>query len=363
MNIYVSTTGSDTSGDGSQSNPYRHIQKALDESSDGDVILIMPGTYETEDSISFPSYNNLIIKPSTNKLGDVVITISDSNNLSSGGGGYYLIHGGISNPNPDRKIFKIVFKVLNSSRKVWIYFAGTYSQEFFTECVFIKGNNVTAECAGMKHDGYNGGNHTFRAYKCSFIDLDYGIVHGAYHYSTYDIQDCIFKGCTYGVSIRDGDSWTAENNNCFYDNIHNLYNYDTSTDIDIDSSDITSNPRLYNDYKIMASSPCVDQGITISGYVESYKGNAPDIGAWEADLATISGQVTLNGSPVQGAIIRVFDQTLEEYIAKTTSNASGNYSITVIPNHKYHVFVEYTDSSTGEKFNALSKWNIDPIAL
>ncbi len=46
--IYVDTTGSDTTGDGSSGNPYATIQKGVDEASDGDTINIADGTY-TED--------------------------------------------------------------------------------------------------------------------------------------------------------------------------------------------------------------------------------------------------------------------------------------------------------------------------
>jgi hypothetical protein len=44
-NIYVSTTGNDTTGNGSQSTPYATIQKAHDVSVAGDVIIIRGGTY------------------------------------------------------------------------------------------------------------------------------------------------------------------------------------------------------------------------------------------------------------------------------------------------------------------------------
>jgi len=43
--LYVSTTGDDTNGNGSQVAPYSTIQKAVDSASNGDAILVLPGTY------------------------------------------------------------------------------------------------------------------------------------------------------------------------------------------------------------------------------------------------------------------------------------------------------------------------------
>lgn len=43
--LYVSTTGSDTTGDGSAASPWATIQKALDNAEDGDLILVGEGTY------------------------------------------------------------------------------------------------------------------------------------------------------------------------------------------------------------------------------------------------------------------------------------------------------------------------------
>ncbi len=42
---YVSTTGSDSTGDGTEANPFATIQTAIDSSSDGDTVLVAAGTY------------------------------------------------------------------------------------------------------------------------------------------------------------------------------------------------------------------------------------------------------------------------------------------------------------------------------
>lgn len=74
---------------------------------------------------------------------------------------------------------------------------------------------------------------------------------------------------------------------------------------------------------------------------------------------TISGQVTLGGTGVSGATVRLIDQTTDQEISKTTTDGSGNYSFTtyVYPSRAYHLCVEYTDGSSN-KYNAKSLWDV-----
>ena len=55
--IYVSITGSDSSGSGSENSPYATIQKGLEESDNGDTILVGPGTYI--ENIIWPPINGI----------------------------------------------------------------------------------------------------------------------------------------------------------------------------------------------------------------------------------------------------------------------------------------------------------------
>jgi hypothetical protein len=43
--------------------------------------------------------------------------------------------------------------------------------------------------------------------------------------------------------------------------------------------------------------------------------------------AELTGQVTLNGSPVQGAVVYAFDNTDKAFVGNTTTDSNGNYKI------------------------------------
>lgn len=76
----------------------------------------------------------------------------------------------------------------------------------------------------------------------------------------------------------------------------------------------------------------------------------------------ISGSVTLNGSPVEGAVIRCIDQSNNSTLATETTDVDGNYTFTDLDESGlYHLAVEYEDA--GEKFNALSLWDVSPVEV
>lgn len=71
--LYVSSTGNDTTGDGSQSNPFKTIQKAINEAIDGDTILVATGHYD--ERINFLGKKILV---ASNFIFDNDMTTTDS---------------------------------------------------------------------------------------------------------------------------------------------------------------------------------------------------------------------------------------------------------------------------------------------
>lgn len=84
------------------------------------------------------------------------------------------------------------------------------------------------------------------------------------------------------------------------------------------------------------------------------------------NILKVSGTVTLSGSGVSGAIVRLIQQSTDTEVAKTTTNASGVYSFptttALIVGELYHVTVEYTDGGA-VKYNAKSNWNVVPVVV
>ena len=77
--IYVRTTGNDTTGDGSTGAPYATIKKALSVAAAGDQIIIGTGTYAEDSgagalSLGINPANYVYLSPESGALGDVVIT-------------------------------------------------------------------------------------------------------------------------------------------------------------------------------------------------------------------------------------------------------------------------------------------------
>ena len=78
-------------------------------------------------------------------------------------------------------------------------------------------------------------------------------------------------------------------------------------------------------------------------------------------LDYISGIVTLNSSPVEGAKVTCTQKDGGEMIGYVLTNASGYYKFDVPPEKKYLLVVEYT--SEGQNYRALSHWDITPAVV
>lgn len=81
----------------------------------------------------------------------------------------------------------------------------------------------------------------------------------------------------------------------------------------------------------------------------------------------ISGIVEIEGSGVEGATVLMINQETLNVRTRTT-DVNGEYEFDFIANDidrtaKYHIVVKYEDTTTGEKYNAPSYFDIDPKQL
>lgn len=91
--------------------------------------------------------------------------------------------------------------------------------------------------------------------------------------------------------------------NCFYGCTNNYSSIDAG---DQGANDITSDPSFVNaptDFSLNSSSPCINEGVVISGINDGYSGAAPDIGRYEYTSSIDSNNYAINWgvqSPTSG---------------------------------------------------------------
>ncbi len=121
--------------------------------------------------------------------------------------------------------------------------------------------------------------------------------------------------------------------------------------------------QISTDYLYIINSSVIGTGFagTHSVNGDSNTGNQGNNTNWifAAPSAVIAGQVTLSGSGVSGAIVRLIDTASNLEVGNTTTDGSGNYTFYADTTKLYHVCVEYT--SGGNKYNAKSLWSLTPV--
>lgn len=206
--IYVSTTGSDALGDGSEGNPYATVYKAIDmASSSGDAIYIKPGTYDVTNSgtsygidsglnnkgknIDFMGVSNqtiLYIHGENTSDRDIhfysgkgfskiynMIFIRDSNNRSTNYNDSFFGYGAVQG-----EIYNSVFKTIRCPSPSMTYNnAGPVQVKVYNSVFHLETNMVNS---------YSGANNAMQTINCV---NNYQFASDANYYSN-NLQNAIF---------------------------------------------------------------------------------------------------------------------------------------------------------------------------
>lgn len=274
---YVSPSGNDTTGDGSTGNPWKHVHKAIDESSSGDTIICKDGTYD-EGTSGHYIYHNLTIRSESADFTTVII------NWQGDYGMWYVRSANI--------VFKVYDITLTASTYGYIitFYNDTidYVDIYFVRCFF---RDTTSQYAIIRNSKSGSRHHEIFLYKCTFRNIQkygspsyHGIV--SCYYMTVIARDCIFVNCNRIIHSSAGITWN-DDYNCYYD-------IDDMTGVSVGANSIEVDP-LFTEAgvaTIESNSPCVDDGVIITDYVESYEGDAPDMGCYEYVSAGVDVIVT-----------------------------------------------------------------------
>lgn len=298
---YVATTGSDAGGNGTEGNPWATLSYAIGQSSSGDYIWLADGLYDQElaggynnknitvQSIS-QDYTKVTIKPKTVAKGSSASScylytngaklslwdcsvIFDKNYLTAardGGNGNAFVEAYSSYTGVAFEAVRCSFTSLN--------FTGTYCSQLFFSGYYNSASLY--KC-------------TTRGFSCNFT---------AWQNATFTTRNCIFIDNTINVYNNDEASITINDDyNCFYNNVANFRRPFYS----LGAHSITSNPVFTTAPTLDPSSPCIDAGIPVAGYVDTWGGSAPDMGVYEyyppsLPVAKIAGIEAANVAKVSG---------------------------------------------------------------
>ena len=302
--IYVKTDGSDSNDGSSWDLAVQHIYTALDLSSSGDEVVVADGQYFDELCRNIGS-KNITIRSNSGIFSSTQVKPKTFGNSGTGNRGW-LWRVASNSYTLTLKNLELIIDYSNLNLSA-CNFGGASTGIFSADG---NGNFTAVGCFchaldstkswHFAYEDWVAGN-TFRFYKCTCRHLNTAI--GQIENTVY-ASDCIFSDLSIAIARYHTTGSVHEDHNCFFNN---------STDIQnttIASSDLTSDPLFVSSVSadLQGSSPCIDAGIVISGYVESYTGTAPDIGCYElsspvvAVTDTVSSEVavTLSGETTGG---------------------------------------------------------------
>ena len=270
--IYISPTGNDSTGDGSNGNPYKTVFYVLNNhEADGVVIKCKPGTYD--DGVWYTGFfvatGTITIESSTGDADDVIHEPPTTNGLI------------VAHPSVIGRTVNIKNMIIDCSTHTCqgdIIKAEVWANLNLTGCLFIGGGHATEQfyVCGNGSSGYTS---TMTAYDNTFSGAGNTAIYLTQNnHGIVNFRNNIFIDCDYGIDRANVllGTYTIDYN-CYYNN-------GTDTHADFTGEDTNSffaDPDLDGSYHIDNTSNCFDTGIYIAGVNDGYEGAAPDIGYYE----------------------------------------------------------------------------------
>jgi len=311
--IYVSTTGSDDNGDGSENNPYATIQTAVNNVSNSDTIFIKSGLYTENINWSMASNVRLIGVHMDSTIidgGGLDIVIDNSDDTSHPSEISNLtIQNGITTGKGGGISLKMIGELLLKNIKVdnnyavkggGVYIEGEGSLSLLSTVVYIENSIISNNTADT-----NGGGIALSGDLISSIMKNVTVVNN----SALNGGGIISGSAGNYVIIANSIFWNNQPTNA--DGM--IFPYYSNIDIPIGINNTFIDPLFIdddNDFHLSIGSPCIDSGtellvVDLSGEMlpglppdtvlnldtMSYFGVKPDMGAYESNYIGLTEEI------------------------------------------------------------------------
>ncbi len=299
---YISPTGDDTNGDGSQTNPWKTLNKAYSSAADGDTIILMDGTYSGENidpyskDLTFRSQN-----PPSNGIWHAIIDgnnnfmhfrfgapksmtfdgVKFENIITEGStGNHNLFAVGLYNPGKGTYTINllncmfqnITITVDNSYNAEALIGVNTNTSEYILDLTIDKCLFVDFKEAGSINNSHlittrsEGSSGTWNILNSTFYfkETTKPIYSLFYVTSTNNVTTLIVKNCIFrnkGGSILYGNAAAISNTSASYTCFNNISNSPSGIGV-INLDPLFVDEDSY-DFNLSPSSPCIDTGVLI----------------------------------------------------------------------------------------------------
>lgn len=339
---YISPTGSDVTGEGSPERPWQTLSFAWARTSVPDYIILKTGVYDYFTGFKMGNGTQKYVRSETNNSADVII--KPASLYSHGDTLQTFIGWSDSYSATDRlRLQGLTFIFDKTNISNWDASEGIAHSIFHPGCIRATSMativrvwncyflNLAEDISTHAFSANYTGNLEF--YKNTFRNFTGNCI-GPTALSkpiTITLRDNIFSSCGSAVDDDAAGTTVNSNNNCYFNNVVNL-----TSGAALGANDITSDPQFKtaDSMEFTTESPCIDAGIVVEGYVDTYSGDAPDIGCYEQTTVAVPDLTGMTQSEaiaaltegllVRGKFTGIFLNTeLPNPIVKSSTPAAG----------------------------------------